>query len=282
MKSALGISWGCRSLCASLNNLVTAFSVGGSVNPFLRNVLLSMSAGLLGMTAICQPPKNGPAPGTVPHPGQTGLNGPGSGMTVIQGDIILDKVAPDKTGARPRSEMLTVASQSSLWPPVGGVATVYYVNANVGATDPIDEAANANIQTAVNTFNADFMGLIQWMPWVSADGTYYVNIDLNAGDYSGECEAAEGFENKAAQPMTGSAACKVGTILHEMGHIIGLWHEFQRPDAANYVTVNYNNVIKGSWGNFEALSQNAQILGLYDYASLMQYPPYSFSRNGDA
>ena len=80
--------------------------------------------------------------------------------------------------------------------------------------------------------------------------------------------------------MQGSATCTVGTILHEMGHIIGLWHEFQRPDRDSYVTVNYNNAIKGSWGNFEILTQNAQILGLYDYASVMQYPPYSFSRNG--
>jgi len=65
-----------------------------------------------------------------------------------------------------------------------------------------------------------------------------------------------------------------------MGHIIGLYHEFQRSDRNNYVTVNYNNVIKGSWGNFEILTDNVQNLGLYDYASIMQYLPYSFTRNG--
>ena len=176
--------------------------------------------------------------------------------------------------------LLTVSSPSSLWPRVGGVATVYYINANAGATDSTDEAANANIQTAVNTFNSDFSGLIQWVPWVSGDPAYYVEINLNAGDASGECEALEGFEDVEAQPMTGSAACTVGTILHEMGHIIGLYHEFQRADRNNYVTVNYNNVIKGSWGNFEVLTDEVQILGPYDYASLMQYPAYSFSRNG--
>ena len=250
------------------------------MNSCHRYAILSILAFLPSMAAICQPPKNGPAPRVRQHTGQAEKRAEDRGWTIYQGDVIRDKIAPAALNGRPRPEMLTVASQSSLWPQVSGVATVYYVNANASATDPTDEAANANIQTAINTFNADFPGIIQWVAWQSSDGPNYVNIDLNADDESGECEAAEGYEAEPLQPMSGSATCTVGTILHEMGHIIGLWHEFQRSDASNYVTVNYGNVIKGSWGNFETLTQNAQILGLYDFASLMQYPPYSFSRNG--
>jgi len=227
----------------------------------LRKMLLTLTAGLLGISAFCQPPHNGPAPRTGPAVVQAAQSGVDRDRKIYQGDIILDKAASPTPDGRPRPEFLTVATPQSLWPKVNGVATVYYVNANAGAMDPTDEAANANIQTAINTFNADFSGAIQWVPWTSADGTYYVEINLSAGNFSGQCEAAEGFENEAQQPMTGSAACAVGTILHEMGHIIGLWHEFERPDAANYITVNYNNVIKGSWGNFETLTQNAEILG---------------------
>jgi hypothetical protein len=250
------------------------------VNRFFRSILFFVSTSLLATNAFCQPALNGPAPHSKSFSGTAAQSAEKHGWKISQGDIIVDKVAAPDAEDRPRPQLFTVASSQSLWPRVGGVATVYYVNANAGATDPTDEAANANIQNATNTFNADFPGLIQWVPWVSADGPNYVEIDLNAGDFSGECEAAEGYEAEAAQPMAGSAQCTVGTILHEMGHIIGLWHEFQRPDRNNYVTVNYNNVIKGSWGNFEILSQNTQILGLYDYASVMQYPPYSFSRNG--
>jgi hypothetical protein len=259
---------------------VIAVDAGGCVIPLFRNILLSMSAGLLGLSAICQVPLNGPAPRTKQYSGLNAQRAQARGWKVVEGDIIQDKAAPAQTAVRPRPNTLTVASQTSLWPKVDGVATVYYVNANAGAMDQTDETANANIQTAIDTFNADFPNLIQWVQWTSSDGPNYVEIDLNAGDYSGECEAAEGYEAIPEQPMTGSAQCAVGTILHEMGHIIGLWHEFIRPDAADYVTVNYNNVIKGSWGNFETQTQNAQILGLYDYASVMQYPPYSFSRNG--
>lgn len=82
------------------------------------------------------------------------------------------------------------------------------------------------------------------MPWNSSDGTNYVDINLSATDLSGQCEAAEGYEAIPRQPMTGSTSCATGTILHEMGHVIGLWQEFNRSDRAAYVTVSYANVIK--------------------------------------
>jgi len=271
---------GCYSPRTILNGRKIAADAGGMVNRFFRSILLIVSASLLATAAFCQPPSNGPAPHSKSFSGTAAQSAEKHGWKISQGDIIVDKAATADSKGRPRPELFTVASPQSLWPQVAGVAMVYYVNANAGATDPTDEAANANIQTAINTFNADFPRLIQWVPWVSADGPNYVEINLNAGDFSGECEAVEGYEAEAAQPMTGSAQCAVGTILHEMGHVIGLWHEFTRPDRNDYVTVNYNNVIKGSWGNFEINTQNSQTLGLYDYASLMQYPPFSFSRNG--
>lgn len=166
----------------------------------------------------------------------------------------------------------------TLWPKVGAVATVFYVIDS--ASDP---NATSKIDAAITTFNADFPNVIQWVQWTnSSPSPNYVDINLSASDTSGQCEANEGYEAKPAQPMTGSTACTVGTILHEMGHVIGLWHEQSRSDAANYVTLNYNNVIKGSWSNFQPVTDNAQILGPYDYASVMQYIPYAFTRNGEA
>ena len=65
-----------------------------------------------------------------------------------------------------------------------------------------------------------------------------------------------------------------------MGHVIGLWHEQTRSDRDEYVVVDYGNVIKGSWGNFEIRSDDEQILSPYDYSSVMQYISPAFSRNG--
>lgn len=244
------------------------------MNPFFRSIFLSISAGALALTAVSQVQEHSLAPQNVPYTGQTPIAPVDHDRVRFQGDILLDKPVASLS-SRPKPQMLTVASPQSLWPQVGGVATVYYT------IDPdSDPNATPKINDAISTFNGDFPGLIQWVQWSSSNGPNYVDINLNAYDFSGECEAAEGYEAVPAQPMGGSTACAVGTILHEMGHVIGLWHEQSRPDRDSYITVNYNNAIKGSWSNFEIVTQNAQTLGLYDYASLMQYPPYSFSRNG--
>ncbi len=184
-------------------------------------------------------------------------------------------LAAPSPAATIRPDSLTIAYSKYLWPKVNGVATVYYVIDS--ASDP---NATNNIQTAISTFNTDFSGLIQWVPWTAPDGPNYVDIDLSASNTSGQCEADEGYEAIPAQPMNGSTDCTIGTILHEMGHVIGLWHEQSRSDRATYVTVNYANVIKGSWSNFLAQTDDAQILADYDYASVMQYIPFAFSRNG--
>ncbi|MEJ0048225.1 MAG: M12 family metallopeptidase [Rhodospirillales bacterium] len=53
-----------------------------------------------------------------------------------------------------------------------------------------------------------------------------------------------------------------------------------RPDRDSYVTLNFNNVIKGSEDNFDPLTDNFQDLTPFDYASVMMYIPFAFSRNG--
>lgn len=175
----------------------------------------------------------------------------------------------------PAPAAVGIATPSELWPKVSGVATVYYY---------IEPASGdtANLTTAIQTFNADFSGLIQWVQLesVGSGSPNYVDINLDANDTSGECEANEGYEAMQGQPMGGSGSCTVTTLLHEMGHVIGLWHEQQRTDRAGYVTVNYANVIKGSWANFLPISEDQQLLTPYDYASVMEYPSWSFSRDG--
>lgn len=208
-----------------------------------------------------------------------------NGRPIYQGDIILDQVRPMMSRAAAladgrgpaRGDSMTTAYSQYLWPKVIGVATVYYT---IDADS--DPQATPTINAAVAQFNADFPGVIQWVQWnpQNPQSPNYVDINLSGFDFSGSCEAAEGYEAIPAQPMTGSFLCTQGTLLHEMGHVIGLWHEQSRADRDTYVSVNYQNIIKGSRFNFDIILDNAQDLTPYDYASLMQYPAFSFIRNG--
>lgn len=71
-------------------------------------------------------------------------------------------------------------------------------------------------------------------------------------------------------------------VLHELGHVLGLIHEHQRPDRDLYVNVNLENVLPGLEYAFEKGSTQDLILGPYDVDSIMHYPAFSFSKNGRA
>ncbi len=230
---------------------------------FSHRILLSLFFSFVVTSAIAGSPASGHAAS------QT------AGSMLRPGHMMIGHLNSHALGTGSSHYSMSEAYAKYLWPKVSGVATVYYV---IDADS--DPNATAKINTAISTFNADFHNIIQWVQWTSSDGPNYVDINLSAGDFSGQCEANEGYEAIPAQPMTGSTSCAMGTILHEMGHVIGLWHEQTRPDRDTYVTVNYGNVIKGSWGNFEPFGDDIQLLTPYDYASIMEYPPYSFSRNG--
>jgi hypothetical protein len=194
----------------------------------------------------------------------------GAGKAIFQGDIILDHVDPLPSSGHLGNSM-GVAYSQYLWTKVGGLVSIpYTIDPNSGDL--------SNLNTAISQFNSNFSGLIQLVPYTNQAN--YVNFDFDPNNFSGSCEAYEGMVG-GEQTVGGSGTCTVATILHEMGHTVGVWHEQSRPDRNTYVNVNYGAVIKGSRSNFDELLDNNQVLGPYDYASVMEYPAFSFSRNGE-
>ena len=44
---------------------------------------------------------------------------------------------------------------------------------------------------------------------------------------------------------------KFGIVVHELGHVVGFWHEHTRPDRDQWVTIIRDNIMVGEWKMFE-------------------------------
>ncbi|CEF59686.1 Astacin-like metalloendopeptidase [Strongyloides ratti] len=98
------------------------------------------------------------------------------------------------------------------------------------------------------------------------------------------CSSYIGLEkSNKPQYITLSKACysKVKHILHEIGHALGLIHEQSRRDRNDYVTINFNNIIKGSQKNFYKVVHDRykNFSTQYDFNALMHYRPTNFAKN---
>jgi len=80
----------------------------------------------------------------------------------------------------------------------------------------------------------------------------------------------------------GSGCNHKGTIMHEIMHAIGFWHEQSRPNRNLYVEVLWENIQDDEEHNFNKYShQDIDLLKIpYDFDSIMHYGRKSFSKNG--
>ena len=181
------------------------------------------------------------------------------GHAFVEGDVDLGAV---------RDAGIAVGDAGSFWPKVGGVAQVPYVVTQ----------GNDAVAPAIAQYNAQLAGVIQFV----ARGTEadYVDFDLDPDDFSGSGESAVGRVG-GRQAIGGSILANQATLLHEMGHATGLWHEQSRRDRDAFVTIAQANVIKTLAPNFDVQASDVQAFGLYDRQSIMHYIPFTFSKNGE-
>ncbi|XP_041825725.1 bone morphogenetic protein 1-like isoform X1 [Melanotaenia boesemani] len=73
---------------------------------------------------------------------------------------------------------------------------------------------------------------------------------------------------------------KFGIVVHELGHVIGFWHEHTRPDRDEHVSIVRDNIQPGQEYNFLKMEPGeVDSLGeVYDFGSIMHYARNTFSR----
>lgn len=71
-----------------------------------------------------------------------------------------------------------------------------------------------------------------------------------------------------------------GTILHELMHAIGLFHEHTRKDRDKYIKILWDNILNTTVPNFVLPHEETNSYGVsYDFKSLMHYGMDAFSKD---
>lgn len=117
---------------------------------------------------------------------------------------------------------------------------------------------------------------IRLMPRESGQDQY---IDFVSGH---TCSSPVGAVSDRQQVTLGRHCWYKGTVIHEVLHSLGFWHEQSRPDRDRYVRVDMKNIsprLKFNFNKFSA-TQVQSWNSAYDVGSLMHYNSYAFSSNG--
>ncbi|GIX93096.1 hypothetical protein CDAR_57791 [Caerostris darwini] len=105
---------------------------------------------------------------------------------------------------------------------------------------------------------------------------HYVQMKKGKGCYS-----VVGCGYQGSQPLSLGTGCEnKGTIVHELLHTCGFFHEQMRSDRDNFIIVHEQNIIPEMLDQYNKTHpDDEQISTPYNTASIMHYGNYAFSKD---
>ncbi|XP_066922926.1 bone morphogenetic protein 1-like [Clytia hemisphaerica] len=105
----------------------------------------------------------------------------------------------------------------------------------------------------------------------------YVEFAMNYG-----CNADVGRRGGRQIVSLGDGCLHTSVVVHEIGHVIGFWHEQNRPDRDEHVKIFTDNIMdqyKEAFAKFNPY-RITSLQVAYDYHSIMHYGRKAFTKNG--
>ena len=197
------------------------------------------------------------------------------GLAIHEGDMVLGTVTQMEARVRevkalglessgPRAQGLVKTDPNSRWP---NAVVPYTIDSGVANQNRIQDAINhwhgrTHIRFVLRTASN------------AAQYPDYLRIQSGTGCYSSY--GRQGGE----QGTWLDGSCSTGTIIHELGHALGLDHEHNRQDRDTYVIIRWENIVPGGAYAFQQNNNDDDDYFAYDYGSIMHYGPMQGSKNG--